>query len=71
MIDLRMVVRKDGLTVKEAMADEPFGFALSFTPDENPDDVRTLVVRWPAFITFSLVVTILSFIERHIMEWLS
>lgn len=66
MIDLSMVRRKDGKTCKEAMADEPFCFALSFTPHADPDDVRTLVVRWPAFVTFVLALSVLAVLAGQI-----
>lgn len=66
VIDLSMVRRKDGKTVREAMADEPFGFALSFTPHADPGDVRTLVVRWPAFITLVLALLVSMIVAGRI-----
>lgn len=62
MIDLSSTRRKDGKTAREALRDEPFGFALSWSPDHDPDDLRTLVIRWPAFVTFALVMAILAFV---------
>lgn len=64
MIDLSMVRRVDGKSAKEAVAEELFGFAISFTPDHDPTDVRTLVVRWPAFVTFALALADLAMLSR-------
>ena len=63
MIDLSMTCRKDGKTVREALRDEPFGFALSWSPDYAPGDRRTLVIRWPAFVTFALVLPVLVLVS--------
>jgi hypothetical protein len=52
VIDLRMVVRKDGMTVHQALSDELFGFAVSFTPWGC--EPRTMVFRWPLFLTVLL-----------------
>jgi hypothetical protein len=65
MIDLSMVCRKDGKTAREALEDEPIGFALSYTPDGGSSE-RTLVVRWPAFVTFVLVLSVLALVAGRI-----
>ncbi len=66
VLDLSMFCRKDGKTVEEAMKDEPFGFAASFTPHADPSDVRTLVVRWPAFVTLLLVLLVLTLLTERV-----
>lgn len=64
MIDLTMMRRKDGLIATQALESEWVGVAISWSPDEDLDDIRTLVVRWPAFVTVLLVGLVLVVVAR-------
>lgn len=63
MIDLAMIRRKDGLTVLEAMENEPFGFAVGFRPSDD-GRTRTVVFRWPFFVTAALSWLVLAVLAR-------
>lgn len=54
-VDLSMWRRADGKSVRDAMAGELIAFAVSFTPDDDPTDVRTIVFRWPFVVTIGVV----------------
>lgn len=66
MVDLSMTCRKDGKTAREALSDELLGFAVCYTPDDCPNDKRTLVIRWPAFVTFVLIIAIRDLLAGHV-----